>query len=106
MYGNTDTPGDPRLKSTIVREIGGVVIQVQHGHESGRLTADALLERFTMQMSSSTATRTGSWLRAGRVGSSSTRARRVRAASILMPSVARLTIRDGEAEVEIVALPV
>lgn len=46
VYGNTDAPGNPRLESRIVREIGGVTIQVQHGHESGRLTADALLERF------------------------------------------------------------
>ena len=46
VYGNTDAPGNPRLESRIVREIGGVTIQVQHGHESGRLTADPLLEHF------------------------------------------------------------
>jgi putative phosphoesterase len=105
VYGNTDTPGDPRLKSTIVRQIGGLVIQVQHGHESGRLSADALLERFDADIIVYGHThRQLVTRREGRlvINPGAAGPRRFH----LMPSVARLTIRDGEAEVEIVALPV
>jgi putative phosphoesterase len=104
VYGNTDTPGNPRLAATIVREIGGVVIQVQHGHESGRLTADALLERFNADVLVYGHThRQSVTRREGRlvINPGAAGPRRFH----LMPSVARLTIRDGEAEVEIVSLP-
>jgi putative phosphoesterase len=105
VYGNTDTPGDPRLRPTIVREVGGLVIQVQHGHESGRLSADALLERFDADVIVYGHThRQLVTRREGRlvINPGAAGPRRFH----LMPSVARLTIRDGEAEVEIVALPV
>ena len=105
VYGNTDTPGNPRLSAQIVREIGGVVIQVQHGHESGRLTADALLERFNADVLVYGHThRQSVTRREGRlvINPGAAGPRRFH----LMPSVARLTIRDGEAEVEIVSLPV
>jgi putative phosphoesterase len=105
VYGNTDTPGDPRLSAQIVREIDGVVIQVQHGHESGRLTADALLERFNADVLVYGHThRQSVTRREGRlvINPGAAGPRRFH----LMPSVARLTIRDGEAEVEIVSLPV
>ncbi|HEV7704358.1 MAG TPA: metallophosphoesterase family protein [Gemmatimonadaceae bacterium] len=105
VYGNTDTPGNPRLSAQIVREIDGVVIQVQHGHESGRLTADALLERFNADVLVYGHThRQSVTRREGRlvINPGAAGPRRFH----LMPSVARLTIRDGEAEVEIVSLPV
>jgi putative phosphoesterase len=105
VYGNTDAPGNPRLASMIVREIGGVTIQVQHGHESGRLTADALLERFDADVLVYGHTHKQSVTRReGRlvINPGAAGPRRFH----LMPSVARLTIRDGEAEVEIVSLPV
>ena len=105
VYGNTDTPGNPRLSAQIVREIGGLVIQVQHGHESGRLTADALLERFNADVLVYGHThRQSVTRREGRlvINPGAAGPRRFH----LMPSVARLTIRDGEAEVEIVSLPV
>jgi len=105
VYGNTDTPGNPRLTAQIVREIGGLVIQVQHGHESGRLTADALLERFNADVLVYGHThRQSVTRREGRlvINPGAAGPRRFH----LMPSVARLTIRDGEAEVEIVSLPV
>lgn len=104
VYGNTDTPGNPRLAAQIVREIGGVLIQVQHGHESGRLTADALLERFTADVLVYGHTHKQSVTRReGRlvINPGAAGPRRFH----LMPSVARLTIRDGVAEVEIVSLP-
>jgi len=105
VYGNTDTPGNPRLSAQIVREIGGLLIQVQHGHESGRLTADALLERFNADVLVYGHThRQSVTRREGRlvINPGAAGPRRFH----LMPSVARLTIRDGEAEVEIVSLPV
>jgi uncharacterized protein len=105
VYGNTDAPGNPRLSAQIVREIGGLVIQVQHGHESGRLTADALLERFNADVLVYGHTHRQSVTRQeGRlvINPGAAGPRRFH----LMPSVARLTIRDGEAEVEIVSLPV
>jgi putative phosphoesterase len=105
VYGNTDPPGNPRLARTIVREIGGVTIQVQHGHESGRLTADALLERFDADVLVYGHTHKQSVTRReGRlvINPGAAGPRRFH----LSPSVALLTIRDGKAEVEIVSLPV
>jgi putative phosphoesterase len=104
VYGNTDAPGNPRLSAQIVRDVGGVSIQVQHGHESGRLTADALLERFTADVLVYGHThRQSVTRREGRlvINPGAAGPRRFH----LMPSVARLTIRDGVAEVEIVTLP-
>jgi uncharacterized protein len=105
VYGNTDAPGNPRLASSIVREIGGVTIHVQHGHESGRLTPDALLERFAADVLVHGHTHKQSVTRReGRlvINPGAAGPRRFH----LLPSVARLTIRDGQAEVEIVSLPV
>ena len=104
VYGNTDAPGNPRLSAQIVRDVGGVSIQVQHGHESGRLTADALLERFRADVLVYGHThRQSVTRREGRlvINPGAAGPRRFH----LMPSVARLTIRDGVAEVEIVNLP-
>jgi uncharacterized protein len=105
VYGNTDPPGNPRLSSSITREIGGVSVHVQHGHESGRLTADALLERFSADVLVYGHTHKQSVTRReGRlvINPGAAGPRRFH----LSPSVARLTIRDGTAEVEIVSLPV
>ncbi|HEY8793583.1 MAG TPA: metallophosphoesterase family protein [Gemmatimonadaceae bacterium] len=104
VYGNTDSPGNPRLSAQIVRDVGGVLIQVQHGHESGRLTADALLERFSADVLVYGHThRQSVTRREGRlvINPGAAGPRRFH----LMPSVARLTIRDGVAQVEIVTLP-
>jgi uncharacterized protein len=104
VYGNTDAPGNPRLSAQLVRDVGGVRIQVQHGHESGRLTADALLERYSADVLVYGHThRQSVTRREGRlvINPGAAGPRRFH----LMPSVARLTIRDGVAEVEIVTLP-
>lgn len=104
VYGNTDPTGNPRLSAQINRTVGGVTIQVQHGHESGRLTADALLERFSADVLVYGHThRQSVTRREGRlvINPGAAGPRRFH----LMPSVARLTIRDGVAEVEIVTLP-
>jgi uncharacterized protein len=105
VYGNTDTPGNPRLQTEIVCEVGGLTIHVGHGHESGRLTADALLERYAADIVVYGHThRQSVTRREGRlvINPGAAGPRRFH----LTPSVARLTIRDGQAEAEIVPLPV
>ena len=104
VYGNTDDPGNPRLQAEIVRQIGGLLIHVGHGHESGRLTADALLERYSADVLVYGHTHKQSVTRReGRlvINPGAAGPRRFH----LMPSVARLTISDGQAEVELVSLP-
>lgn len=46
VYGNTDTPGRPRLAQAIVRTVGGVRIHVSHGHELGTPTPARLLAAY------------------------------------------------------------
>jgi len=46
VYGNTDTPGHPRLARAIVRTVGGVCIHVSHGHELGSPTPARLLAAY------------------------------------------------------------
>src|SRR3954463_14321445 len=46
VYGNTDAPGDPRLRGSIERVIGGLRVHVSHGHEVGSPTPAKLLERY------------------------------------------------------------
>lgn len=104
VYGNTDDPGNPRLQAEIVRQIGGLMVHVGHGHEAGKLTADALLERYAADVLVYGHTHKQSVTRReGRlvINPGAAGPRRFH----LMPSVARLTISDGKAEVEIVPLP-
>ena len=46
VYGNTDTPGDPRLVADAICDVGGVSIHVSHGHEVGAPTPAKLLARY------------------------------------------------------------
>ena len=103
VYGNTDAPGDPRLAQEIERTIGGMRIHVSHGHELGSPTPKKLLERYsadvivyghTHQQYASHAD--------GRlvVNPGAAGPRRFK----LEPSVARLTIANGAAEVVLVPL--
>jgi putative phosphoesterase len=103
VYGNTDAPGDPRLAASIERTIGGVTIHVSHGHELGSPTPEKLLERFATDVIVYGHTHKQLVVRAdGRlvVNPGAAGARRFK----LEPSVARLTIADGRAEVELVPL--
>lgn len=104
VYGNTDAPGQPRLAAEIVREVGGLTIHVSHGHELGRPTPAALLERYAADILVYGHTHRQLVARAqdGRlvVNPGAAGARRFD----LMPSVARLTIVGGQADVEIVPL--
>jgi uncharacterized protein len=103
VYGNTDVPGDPRLAASIERTIGGVAIHVSHGHELGSPTPEKLLERHAADVIVYGHTHKQLVVRAdGRlvVNPGAAGARRFK----LEPSVARLTIADGQIDVELVPL--
>ena len=103
VYGNTDLPGDPRLAEAIVREVGGVRIHVSHGHELGSPTPAALLARYAEDVLVYGHTHQQLVTRAGGrlvVNPGAAGARRFK----LQPSVARLTIARGHADVELVPL--
>lgn len=46
VFGNTDSPGMPRLQERISRRCEGLMIGVSHGHEVGRPSAERLLVRY------------------------------------------------------------
>lgn len=103
VFGNTDRPDDPRLAAELAREVGGLTIHVSHGHEVGRPTPDALLARYAAHVVVYGHTHRQLVARAdGRlvVNPGAAGPRRFD----LRPSVARLTVRDGVADVEIVEL--
>ena len=103
VYGNTDAPIDPRLAASIDREIGGVRVHVSHGHEVGSPTPEKLLERYPAEVIVYGHTHKQLVVRAdGRlvVNPGAAGARRFK----LEPSVARLTIAEGRADVELVRL--
>ena len=104
VYGNTDVPGDPRLVEAIDRTVDGLHIHVSHGHELGAPSAAKLLERYAADVIVYGHTHRQLVTRAadGRlvVNPGAAGARRFD----LVPSVARLTIRAGVADAELVAL--
>jgi hypothetical protein len=103
VYGNTDAPGQPRLAESIERTIGGVSIHVSHGHEVGSPTPARLLARYDAQVIVYGHTHRQHVAQVeGRlvVNPGAAGAKRFK----LEPSVARLTIIDGRAAVEIVDL--
>jgi putative phosphoesterase len=103
VYGNTDAPGRPRLAESIDRTIGGASIHVSHGHEVGSPTPARLLARYSAQVIVYGHTHRQHVAQVdGRlvVNPGAAGAKRFN----LQPSVGRLTIADGRAEVEIVPL--
>ena len=101
VYGNTDVPGDPALRAEIVHPVGGLSIHVSHGHEIGSPTPAGLLHRYPHDVIVYGHTHRALVTRAdGRlvVNPGAAGPRRFD----LVPSVGRLTIADGVAEVEIV----
>jgi putative phosphoesterase len=103
VYGNTDPAGDPRLAREIERTVGGVRIHVSHGHELGSPTAKKLLEQYAADVIVYGHTHQQLVSRAdGRlvVNPGAAGPRRFK----LEPSVARLTIANGAADVELVPL--
>ena len=104
VYGNTDAPGDARLSERIERTIGGVHIHVSHGHEVGAPSPAKLLERYSADVIVYGHTHRQLATRAvdGRlvVNPGAAGARRFK----LVPSVGRLSIHDGRADVEFIGL--
>jgi putative phosphoesterase len=103
VYGNTDPTDDPRLKASIDRMIGGLRLHVSHGHEVGSPTAERLLARYDADVIVYGHTHQQRVVNAGGrlvINPGAAGPRRFK----LRPSVARLTIADGVASVELVPL--
>ncbi len=103
VFGNTDAPDHPSLEDERVHEAGGVTIHVSHGHELGRPTPAALLAAYPQDVLVYGHTHRQLIMRAdGRlvVNPGAAGPRRFD----LVPSVARLTIRAGIADVELIPL--
>ena len=103
VYGNTDSPGRPRLSTAIDTEIGGVRIHVSHGHEVGSPNPAKLLARYDADVIVYGHTHKqliveaeGRWV----VNPGAAGARRFD----LLPSVARMTIADRKVAIELVSL--
>ena len=103
VFGNMDDPADPRLEQEIVREVGGLIIHVSHGHEFGSPTSSKLLRRYSADVLVFGHTHRHLVERDGArlvVNPGAAGPRRFS----LLPSVGRLTVRDGKADVEIIQL--
>ena len=103
VCGNTDPADDPSLPPSITLDVGGLLIHVSHGSELGSPTPGKLLATYQADVivyghtHRQLVTRSSNRLV---VNPGAAGARRFN----LKPSVARLTIVDGFAEVEIIDL--
>jgi putative phosphoesterase len=104
VYGNVDDPHDPALARERTVTAGGLTIHVSHGHELGRPTAALALARYDADVVVFGHTHRSCVVRAddGRLGFNPGAAGPRR--FDLQPSVARLTIADAAAKVEIISL--
>jgi len=103
VFGNTDMPGEPGLEARLVLDIQGLSLLVSHGHEVGSPTPEKLLARYTADIIVFGHTHKPLVERAGRrlvVNPGAAGPRRFS----LKPSVARMRVERGQAEVEIVWL--
>jgi putative phosphoesterase len=103
VYGNTDPIDDPFLHDTFVARHGGIDIRVIHGHQLGSPTPEKLLGAFAEPVIVYGHTHKQLITRAqGRlvINPGAAGARRFK----LEPTVARLTIENGNAEVALVTL--
>lgn len=103
VFGNTDAPGERGLKARQQLDIQGVSIHVSHGHEVGSPTAEKLLARYTADVVVFGHTHKPLIERSGTRLAVNPGAAGPRRFS-LQPSVARMTVKDGRADVEIVWL--
>lgn len=103
VFGNCDDPWNPRLTNEIVRDAGGVRIHVSHGHELGAPTVPRLLAAYKADVIVYGHTHRPLIAREGDTLVVNPGAAGPRRFDI-KPSVARLTIRDGSADVELVNL--
>lgn len=103
VAGNTDIASDPRLQTRLTVSVGDLRIHVSHGHELGAPTPLGLVAKYDADVIVYGHTHRALVERIGRqlvVNPGAAGPGRFR----LVPSVARLTIADGAAEVKVVAL--
>lgn len=103
VHGNCDEPWDPRLRERLDLELGGLRVHVSHGHELGRPRPAAVAAAYDADVCVYGHTHRQVIERVeGRlvVNPGAAGPRRFD----LVPSVAVLTIVDGRAEAELVAL--
>ena len=103
VYGNTDAPGQPRLTTSIDVDLAGVSVHVSHGHEVGSPTPAKLLARYNADVIIYGHTHKPMIARADTRWVVNPGAAGPRRFDIL-PSVARMTIRDGQVDVTLVEL--
>jgi hypothetical protein len=103
VFGNTDPPGTPNLEDRLDLAIDGVTIHVSHGHELGTPTPAKLADAYPADViiyghtHKQMVTRIGDRLI---VNPGAAGPRRFK----LQPSLGRLTISGGKAEVKIIDL--
>lgn len=104
VYGNTDAPGRPDLEERIDVTIGGVRILVTHGHELGSPNPNTLVKMYPgAKVIVYGHTHKQQLTKAAGlvvVNPGAAGAQRFK----LMPSVAKLYIRNGKADAEIIPL--
>ena len=103
VSGNTDPPGNPRTPPSLEMQIGNLLVHVSHGHEVGPPTPAKLFARYSADVivyghthKQLVTQSDGRWT----VNPGAAGARRFN----LLPSVARMTIRDRSVEIAIVEL--
>jgi uncharacterized protein len=103
VFGNTDPAGDPELAPEIMMKVEGMTVHVSHGHEVGSPTPERLADRYDADVvvyghtHRPLVTKLGGRLFVNPGAAGPKRFN-------LTPSVARLTISGGNAEVEIVEI--
>ncbi|HEV7837805.1 MAG TPA: metallophosphoesterase family protein [Gemmatimonadaceae bacterium] len=103
VFGNTDPPGEPELAEKILMDLDDVSVHVSHGHECGSPTPERLADRYDADVVVYGHTHRALVTKLdGRlfVNPGAAGPKRFN----LTPSVARLTISGGNAEVEIVEI--
>jgi uncharacterized protein len=103
VRGNTDPPGHPQLTEFIEMQHDGVLIHVSHGHELGAPTPEKLLAKYAAGVIVYGHTHKQLVLRSRDrwvVNPGSAGPRRFS----LLPTVARMTIRRGDVDIELVEL--
>jgi putative phosphoesterase len=103
VFGNTDDPHDPSLQQEIVLDVGGVSIHVSHGHEVGVPTPEKLVRKYSQDVVVYGHTHKQLMSRIEHqlvINPGAAGAQRFK----LLPSVARLTIENGVAQVETIPL--
>jgi putative phosphoesterase len=103
VFGNTDAPGTPGLVGSLELELGGLSIHVSHGHELGSPTPAKLLRHYHADVIVYGHTHKPLIERSGRhliVNPGAAGPRRFD----LKPSVARMTLDRGKADVQLVWL--